>query len=225
MNFKRFVFLCIVLLMSCGLAFGETAADSGKALNVRTFQFKHKDAEKAAAVVKPLLSGDGSMSIQAGSNALVVTDKPENLKQIAEALAKFDTAAQMFHLRVRLVSASREPNGHVPAELRDVGDKLSLLRFTSVESLGDASVEGKEGDPGVVELASGYRADFKVGDYDAATDTLRVNDFKLSKVANQQLSQLMKMSLNLRLNQMVILGATKVPQAQRALMLVITATR
>jgi hypothetical protein len=226
MNLKRLVFVCIALLMSCGLAFADApAADGGKAsLTVRTFQFKHKNAEQAAVVVKPMMSAEGSMAIQAGSNALVVTDRPENLKEIAQALAKFDTAPQLFHLRVRLVSASREANGRVPAELKDIGEKLSLLRFTSVESLGDAEVEGKEGDPGLVDLGA-YRAEFRIGEFDAASDTVAVKDFKLSKNANGQLSQLLKMSLNLRLNQMVILGATKVPQAQRALMLVVTATR
>jgi Bacterial type II/III secretion system short domain len=223
MNLKRFTLACIVLLMSCGLAFAD-AGDNGKALTVRTFQFKHKDAGAATAVVKPLLSADGSIAIQAGTNALVVTDKPENLKTIAEALAKFDTAPQMFHLHIRLVAASRESGGRVPQDMKDIGEKLSLLRFTTVESLGDTEVEGKEGDPGIVDL-SGYRAEFRIGDFDSAADTLSVKDFKLSKVTGTQIAQVLKMSLNLRLNQMVILGATKVPQAQRALFLVITATR
>jgi len=224
MKLKRYTFLCIALLISCGMAFAEPR-EGEKALTVRTFQFKYKDADKATAVVKPLLSPEGSISIQAGSNALVVTDRPEALKEIAAALVKFDAAPQLFRLDVRIVAASRDGSGNVPAELKDIAGKLALLRFNTVESLGSADMSGREGDPGTVSLQSGYRADFKIGDYDPASDTLRVNDFKVSKMAGDQLTQVLKMSMNLKLNQTVILGATKVANSQRALMIVVTAKR
>ncbi len=223
MKLKRFTFI-LALLMSCGMAFAEPR-DGEKALTVRTFQFKYKDAEKATAVVKPMLSPEGSISIQAGSNALVVTDRPENLKDIVAALVKFDAAPQLFHLDVRIVAASRDGSGAVPAELKDIAGKLALLRFNTVESLGAADMTGREGDPGTVSLQSGYRAEFRIGDYDPASDTLRVNDFKVSKMAGDQLTQVLKMSMNLKLNQTVILGATKVANSQRALMIVVTAKR
>jgi hypothetical protein len=223
MNLKRFTLVCI-LLLTCGLAYAEPG-DGAKSLTVRTFQFKYKEADKATAVIKPLMSAEGSISIQAGSNALVVTDRPENLKDISAALTKFDTAPQTFRVHVRIVAASRGGAGKVPAELRDISEKLALLRFTSIESLGEAEVEGKEGDPGLVDLPSGYRAEFRIGELDAASDTLRVNDFKLSKVTASEATQVIKMSLNLKLNQLVILGATKVPNSQRALMIVVSAKR
>jgi len=223
MNLKRFTFICIALLISCGMAVAEPRDE--KALTVRTFQFKYKDADKATAVVKTMLSPEGSISIQAGSNALVITDRPENLKEIAAALAKYDAAPQLFRLDVRIVAASRDGSGSVPAELKDIAGKLALLRFNTVESLGSADMQGREGDPGTVSLQSGYKAEFRIGDYDAASDTLRVNDFKVSKMAGDQLTQILKMSMNLKLNQTVILGATKVANSQRALMIVVTAKR
>ena len=225
MKLNRLMYLCIALLIACGSAFAEPAHDNEKALTVRTFQFKYKDAEKATAIIKPMLSPDGSMSIQAGSNALVISDRPENLKEIVAALTKFDAAPQMFRLDVRIVAASRDGSGSVPAELKDIAGKLALLRFNSVESLGAADITGREGDPGTVSLQSGYRADFHIGDYDPASDTLRVNDFKVSKMAGDQLTQILKMSMNLKLNQTVILGATKVANSGRALMIVVTAKR
>lgn len=223
MKLKRFTFI-LALLISCGMAVAEPR-DAEKALTVRTFQFKYKDAEKATTVVKPMLSPEGSISIQAGSNALVITDRPENLKEIAAALVKFDAAPQLFHLNVRLVAASRDASGSVPAELKDIAGKLALLRFNPVENLGSADMTGREGDPGTVSLQSGYRAEFRIGDYDPASDTLRVNDFKVSKMAGDQLTQVLKMSMNLKLNQTVILGATKVATSGRALMIVVTARR
>ena len=64
---KRVAFVLFLLLALCGAAFAEDAtpaADAAKSLSVKTFQFKHKDADRAAAVVKPLMSSQGSLSIQ-----------------------------------------------------------------------------------------------------------------------------------------------------------------
>ena len=224
---KRFFCIVLTLLLVSASAFADDAADVGKSLTVRTFQFKHKQAENAAAAIKSLLSAEGTMSIQPSTNALVVTDLPENMKNIAVKLAEFDRAAQSFRLSVRLVSAGRLPEGEparVAAELRDVAPKLALLRYNALDSIGGTEVTGKEGDPGLVEL-NGYRADFKFGEYDPASDSIKVSDFKLSRLEGDQLSPMMKTTLNLKLGQTVVLSATRQPQSQRALMIVVSAKR
>ncbi len=230
MNVRRLMVVAWTLLLLCGTALAQPAADKGgKSLGVRTFQFKYKDADKAAAVIKPLMSSEGTLSIQPSANSLVVTDKPENLKAISNALAQFDAPAQQFRLSVRLVSAARVngggPGPRVPSELRDVADKLAMLRFNSFEDLGEADVVGREGDSGLVDMKSGYRAEFKFGEYDPASDTINVADFKLSKLQKDELSQLLKTTLNLKIGQTVILGASKVPQSTKALMIVVLAKR
>lgn len=230
---KRFFMMALVILLTCGVsqaAPDDAGKDGGaRALNVRAFSFKFKDADKAAAAIKPLMSAEGSISIQPGSNSLVVTDHSENLKQIAAALAQFDAPARSFKLVVRLVSAARlESGARVPDQLKDIAPKLAMLRFNSLEDLGTVDVEGKEGEPGVIDLASGYRADFRFGEYDAASDSIKVNDFHLSRLSGaqkDQLTSLLKTSLNLKVGQTVILGASKVPQSQHALMIVLLAKR
>src|SRR5687767_9116077 len=102
---KRIAIVSMILLLSVP-AFAD-AADVGKSLSVRTFQFKYKQADKAAAMIKSLMSGSGTFTVQPGANSLVVTDDPENLKKVAAAIAEFDTPAQPFHLAVRLISAGR----------------------------------------------------------------------------------------------------------------------
>lgn len=222
---KRLSMYVIALLFIAASALAE-AADAGGSLSVRTFQFRHKQAENAAAVIKPLMSAEGSMSIQPSANSLVVTDAPENLKKIAAALAGFDTAAQPFRLSIRLVSAGRAAGeaARVDRELSDVAPKLALLRYNVLESIGAAEIAGEEGGPGVVDLRD-YRADFRFGEYDPASDSIRIGDFKLSRLEGETLSQIMKTTLNLKLGQTVIIGATKEPQSQRALMIVVTAKR
>lgn len=231
---RTFSFL-ILLLCAVPYASAESAAmapDAGAAgdaapqnLSIKTFQFKHKSAEKAIAIVKPLLSSDGSIALQ--STSLVVTDRAENLKAVTAALSQFDRAPQTFHLNVRLIAASRAEAASAPRvsdDLKEVAAKLALLRYNAFESLGDVRVEAKEGDPGLLDL-TGYRADFHLGEYDAASDTVRVEDFRLSRLQGDQLTQLVKTTLNLKVGQVFILGATKSAQSGRALLVVVTANR
>jgi hypothetical protein len=211
---KRTLMTLMALLLVSATAFAD-AADVGKNLTARTFVFRHKQADKAANVIKPLMSADGSMSIQPGANSLVVTDLPENMKKISVALAAFDAPAQQLQLSIRLVSASRAAAdaAKVDPELSDVASKLALLRYNVLENVGAAKAS---------EL-HGYRADFRFGEYDPASDSVQLADFRLSRLEGDQLSPMLKTTLNLKLGQTVIIGATKQPQSQRALMIVITA--
>jgi hypothetical protein len=223
---KRILTALCAFLLVCGVAFAEPR-EPGQALTVHTFTFKYKQADKAAAAIKTLLSGEGTMSIQPSTNALVVTDHPENVKAIVKALAEFDSAAQPYRLSVRIVAASRAATAsRIPAELNDVAESLRVFRqYNSFERVGDANVQGKEGDPGLVDMPTGYRADFKFGEYDPASDSIKINDLQISKVQKDQLTSLFKTSLNLRLGQTYIFGAARAPQSQRALMIVLVARR
>ena len=224
---KRLFCIALTLLLLSVSAFADDAAEVGKSLTVRTFQFKHKQAENAAAAIKSLVSAEGSMSIQPSSNSLVVTDRPENMKSIAALLAKFDTEAQPFRLSVRLVSAGRVAAGEMPRiseELRDVAPKLALLRYNALDNIGGAEVVGKEGEPGLLEL-NGYRAEFKFGEYDPASDSIKLSDFKLARLEGDQLAPMLKTTLNLKLGQTVVISATRQAQSQRALMIVVSAKR
>ena len=226
---KRFLSVFLLLLAVSGAAFADNApADAEKTLSVRTFQLKHKDADKAAAMLKPLMSAEGSVSIQPGTNALVVTDKPENLKNIAAAMLTYDAPPQPVQLSVRLITASRvasEVAPVVPDEMKEIAASLAMLRYNAFTSVGVANVEGREGEQGRVDIGGGYRAEFRFGEYDPASDSVRVTDFKLSRVQDEELTQLMKTTLNLKVGQMTIMGAARDPQSARALMVVFAAKR
>jgi uncharacterized protein YjdB len=222
---KRLLIALCAFLFVTGSVMAEPQR-AGQALTVRTFTFKHKEADKAAAAIKSLLSADGSVTIQPSTNALVVTDHAENLKAIAKTLTDFDVAAQPFRLQVRIVAASRAPGGaRVPANLQDIKEWLTVLPYQSFEKLGDADMQGKEGEPGLVDMASGYRAGFKFGDYDPASDSIKISDLQISKVQNDQMTSLLKTSLNLRIGQTYVLGAARSPESKRALMIVLVARR
>src|SRR5262249_14963066 len=168
---KRLMIAFAAVLVMAGVSAADEGAAAAKSLSIHTFTFKYKDVNKAAVMIQSLMSPEGSISIQPSTNALVVTDRPENLKAITKALVDFDTPPQPFRVVVRLVAASREAgNGPRPADdTRDVAPKLAMLGFNSLEDLGSAEVTGREGDPGIVTLPTGYRADFKFGDFDPSS--------------------------------------------------------
>lgn len=221
---KRLLMILMMSLLATGAAFAEPAAGA-KALNVRTFQFKFKDADRAAAIIKPLMSAEGSFSVQPASNALVVTDRAENMKAIAGALADFDTPPHPVRLTLRLVGASRSENPAKPdPSMREIAGKLAMLRYNNIENLGDANIEGHEGEPTSVDLQNGYRVEFKFGEYDPSSDSVKLDDFRLSRIQKDQLAQVYQAGLNLKVGQTLIFGATKTP-GQRAIFLVFNARR
>ncbi len=233
MNLKRVLLMISMMAALSGAAFAEppaaAAADSKPGLAVHTFTFKFKQADKAAAAIKLLLSTDGSMSIQPSTNSLVVTDRAENMKNVARMIGDFDKEPQSFRLYVRIVGASRVAGTpKIPDDLKDVARKLAILPYNSYEAVGEATVQGKEGDPGLVDMQTGYRADFKFGEYDPASDSIAVKDLQISRLTGaqkDQLTSLLKTTLNLAIGQTYILGASKAPQSQRALMIVLVARR
>jgi|GEM_PF-435363 len=199
----------------------------------KIFHFQHKAADLAASVIKPLVSSEGSVAIQPTANTLVVTDYADNLRTITAAIDKFDTDAQRFHLELKLVAASRMTGTPpaTPEDLKEIAGKLSgVLRFNAFEKVGELSVDGRESDPVTTDLKSGdakqiYRAEFKFGEYDPVSDSIRVNDFKLGRVQGQEITALLKTSLNLKVGQTVVLGAAKLPDSQKALMMIVVARR
>jgi hypothetical protein len=199
--------------------------DAPKSVTVRTFQFKYKDADHAASMIKALLSSDGSFSIQPSANSLVVTDHPENLKAVAAAIADYDTGPRAIKLSIRVVAASRaEAASKLSDDLKDLSKSFSLLGYNAVDPIGTANVDSHEGEPGSVEFSDGYRAEFKFGEYDPASDSIKLSDFKLLRLQNDQLVQVYKTTLNLKNGQTFVLSVKR-PAGQRALVIAFAAKR
>jgi hypothetical protein len=225
MNLKRIALTVLAVFLFSTVAFADDAAPAAK-LAAQSFKLRFKQAENAAMVIKPLVSADGSVSIQA--NMLVVTDRAENMKAIAAAIEQFDSPAKAFSIELKIVSASRSnAPPAVPEDLKEISAKLSgVFRFNAFEKLGEIRADGREGDSIVVQPSAGYRAEFKFGEYDPVSDSVRLNDFALAKTgADQQLVSLLRTSLNLKVGQTVVLGASRMPDSQRVLMLVLSAKR
>ena len=225
---KRIAAFVLILALATFSAAAQQA--DGKQV-VQTFKFKFKSADKVAQMVRPLMSSEGSVSIQPGANTLVVTDRADNVSRIAAAIDDYDVPSRTFKLELKLVAAGRvdgKPPA-VPDDLREVSAKLSgVLRFNSFEKLGELAVSGREGDAVRRDVDGAYHADFTIGEYDPVTGTVQVSEFKLGRyqqtaAGKKELTEVLKTTLNLKVGQTVVLGASKLPESNRALMLIVVA--
>lgn len=229
MNMKR-TFAILVILFVATAGWADEAAERGPVS--RSFKLTFKSPERAAAVIRPLVSPEGSISIQPATNTVVVTDLPENLRQISEALQQFDAPAKPFRVELRIIAASRAATpGKVAEDVKEVAGRLgAVLRYNVFEKLAEFEAQGKEGDS-LANLRVGdlYRADMKIGEYDPVSRNLRLEEFRLSRAQaakegeSEVVPVLKRTSLNLRIGQTLILGASRLPESDRALMLVLTA--
>lgn len=68
---------------------GPSAA--GGELQTRVYPLRYENAADLVPVLRPLVAPNNTISAQAGSNALVVTDYADNLNRIAQVIARIDT--------------------------------------------------------------------------------------------------------------------------------------
>jgi Bacterial type II/III secretion system short domain len=227
---KRFVILAVLLSFVSAASLFAAETDRGNLVQ-KVFHFQYKPADKAASLVKPLVSAEGSVSIQPAANTLVVTDYPDRIVAIGNAIAKFDTAPRAFRLEIRLVAASHQAAPPaVPADLKEISAKLSgVLRFNAFEKIGEVTLDGKENDRIKTDIGRQYHAELNFGEYDPVSDSLRVSDFALGRMqsekSGQEIAPVLKTSLNLKIGQTVVLGASRLPDSQKALMLIIVAKK
>ncbi|HUO84319.1 MAG TPA: secretin N-terminal domain-containing protein [Thermoanaerobaculia bacterium] len=215
-----------LLLLTLFVPAAAVQADDAPAerLIARSFELRFKEIERAAAVIRTLLSPEGSIALQPSKRALVVTDRPANLQRVEEVLGRYDVPAREVEIQILLVSASRsQAPRSVPEGLEEITTKLGgVFRFNSFEKLGEITARGREGDPLVLDL-DGYRASFRVGDYDPIANSVKLSDFHLDRVQDEEGQPLLRSTLNLRIGQTVVVGASRQPQSARALMLVLRA--
>lgn len=225
---KRIVLLVVIVALA---ALGASAQQADAKIVVQTFKFKFKTADRAAQVIRPLMSSEGTVAIQPGSNTLVVTDRGANVDRITKAIDDYDVPSRTFKLEMKLVAAGRVQGNPpaVPDDLREVSTKLSgVLRFNSFEKVGELSLAGREGDAVKRDVDGSYHAEFTIGEYDPVTGSVQLSDFRLGRyqqaaAGKKELSDLLKTNLNLKIGQTVVLGASKLPESNRALMLIVVA--
>ncbi|MGH9798085.1 MAG: secretin N-terminal domain-containing protein [Candidatus Polarisedimenticolia bacterium] len=226
--------LALLLLPATpGLAVPQ-GGDAGDApLGTRVFTLRHKGVDDAYLLVSPRLGPRGSIRAQPHQRTLTVVDAKANLDRMAALLRAFDVPPRSVQVAVQLIlassgTASKQP---APPTIRGVVEKLNALntRWTDYRLVGDARVLGVEGERTRLQVGDDYRIDFRVDQVSDETRLVRLRPFELQRreaavEGSERFAPLLSTALNLRDEQLFIVGASRAERSNRALFMTITAS-
>lgn len=203
---------------------------SGVPTEARLFRLQYRSVDEAVALIRPLLSEDGTLLLQPRRRALTVHDRPERLAQVQEFLASWDLPPRNVRLTLQLIRARAVEGGAVrlSQELRGLGEALKdVTRWTDYENAGGRSITVSEGESATLDIDE-YRVQLTL-DTASGAGTVRLKRFALLKRETgsggaERLRPIWDTVMNLKVDQTTVLGATRLEQSQKAILLTISAS-
>lgn len=220
------------LLIGAGVSLA-TPAPSPEPDVVRVFTLRHRKAEEAFLVVRPLLTSRGSLVLQPALNALTVRDAERAVELAARAVESFDVPPRAFAVSVALLRATTSPSQRgaptpIAEQLRGVGARLrKLFAFTDYAPLDEVVLQGLEGEPVSWNLGGSYRINFllEAGNGD---EVVRLRNLVLARVRRDEkgretVRDVARTSINLKMREPFVLGVGREEGGSAALFLVLSA--
>ena len=182
-----FVWLCLLLVAVPASLWAEGAAG----LKVHAYTLQHRQVGEAMALIRPLLSAQGTVEEQRGTNTLVIRDTLPVIHRVKDTLKGFDRPPQNLRLEIQMVKAGPKnrniispPAGHITPVIElpaDLEKRLkNLLRYEDYKVLARAGVSSKEGEDVTYSLGERYDVRFKLGAV-MAGQRLKLEGFQIVK--------------------------------------------
>ena len=224
----------LALVVSIGIAAGAFAAD--EALSARAYAVKFKSLADAAEIVSPVLSPEGTMTLQPRLKTLTIQDRPVVLDRVGKLLDSFDTPPRTVDVTLNLFLGTDRrdqdpgkapPPSSLTRDVRGVAETLSdFTKWNAYEPLGARSVSGTEGGRVTVGLSDEFRVSY---DIEAVRDqSVKLSNFVLQRVTKgadgrEKVQDVYATSVVLPVGRMLMLGAAQNPESKRALFLALQA--
>ena len=222
----------VVLLLGTGVS-PAASVPSPEPDVVRVFTLRHRKAEEAFLVVRPLLTARGSLVLQPALNALTVRDAGRAVELAARAVESFDVPPRAFAISVALFRATNAPPQKgaptpIAEQLRGVGARLrKLFSFTDYTPLDEVVLQGLEGEPVSWSLGGSYRIEFLL-ESGNGEEVVRLRNLVLSRVRRDEkgretVRDVARTSINLKTREPFVLGVGREEGGSAALFLVLSA--
>ena len=235
----RRVPLAILLSASIATAAFAAAADTPAAadpVSARAYEVKFKSLADAAELVSPILTPQGTLTLQPRLKTLTVQDRVSVLGRVAALLQSFDVAPRNVEISMSLFlgtdrraqEAGRSiPPSSMTRDVRGIAETLGdFTKWNAYEPLGGRAVTGVEGGRVTVNLSDEYRVAY---DIDTVRDqSVKLTNFVLQRVTKdadgkQVVQDVYSASVVLPVGRMLMLGAAQNPESKRALFLTLQA--
>lgn len=221
----------VALLLGAG-GLSAASTPSGEPDVVRVFTLRHRKAEEAFLVVRPLLTPRGSLVLQPGLNALTVRDVAGAVELAARAVETFDIPPRAFAVSVALYRATTSSAKHteptpVAEQMHGVGARLKkLFSFTDYTPLDEVVLQGFEGERLSWNLGGSHRIDFLL-EAETGDDLARLRNLVLVRVRRDEkgretVRDVARTSINLKMREPFVLGVGREEGGAAALFLVLS---
>jgi len=202
----------------------KAPAAAAESLGLEAFSLSHQPASEAVDLVRPLLSRRGNVELQVETNTVVVRETPAALARIVPVLRAFDHPAQPIPIQVQIVrgyvvSVSPMPQSELSGEL--VQRLRGMLRYQSYLLLARAELRPREGEEVGYELGQGYRISFRLGTV-LGGQRIRLHGLRVvAGNSGDSERELIHTTVNLRLDQPLILGLVHDEESDEALFVIL----
>jgi hypothetical protein len=229
------ILLAVALLTGAPLLAADAPPSDGP-VSARAYEVKFKSLADAAELVSPLLTTQGSVTLQPRLKTLTVQDRVSVLDRVASLLASFDVAPRNVEIAMSLFLGTdrREqeagriiPPSSMTRDVRGIAETLGdFTKWNAYEPLGGRAVTGAEGGRVTVNLSDEYRVAY---DIDTVRDqSVKLTNFVLQRVSrgadgNEKVQDVYSAAVVLPVGRMLMLGAAQNPESKRALFLTLQA--
>jgi hypothetical protein len=209
---------------------------AAEAVLARAYEVRFKSLADAAELVAPLLTPQGTVTLQPRLKTLTVQDRVVVLERVASLLASFDVAPRNVEISMSLFLGTdrREqeagriiPPSSMTRDVRGIAETLGdFTKWNAYEPLGGRAVTGVEGGRVTVSLSDEYRVAY---DIDTVRDqSVKLTNFVLQRVTRtadgkEKIQDVYSAAVVLPVGRMLTVGAAQNPESKRALFLTLQA--
>ncbi len=126
----------------------------------RVFTLQFLSVADATNAVEPLLSEQGSLTLQPSRSRITVQDSPEVINRVVEVIGRLDRLPDRYRVRIELLQGGAEKPFGAANEVEATDRLRKMFKFPSYQSLGSAILEGELGSDTQASLGTGYQISF-----------------------------------------------------------------
>ena len=231
MTWKQSALLFCLALVAIGSAANDVATVS------RVFNLEYISVSDASKAIQPLLTDNGSLTLQPKLSRITVQDRSEVVSRVADLLGEMDRPPGDYRITVELLEGRSQP--YPAAQAIEVDARLKrMFKFAAYRRLGKTVLEGDLGGSAQADLSEGYHIGFDSAAQEPTPETpwgsadfgdrIELKNLTLNKIqaysgGDSETVSLVRTSVFLFPKQRVVIGAGQSEQAETGLVLIVQA--